>query len=153
MIANPTSDGGIEHTTARFRTPSKWLEMSRAGETILFPPQYFLLHLLEPFLSPENVPNAADTKNLVRQREMVLDFVKTGDPPWTEKCISPIGLLWKQADGRAALGLDKPGPELEGSGRRGDDERVVLVQFRKEGPRKVEVAWKKDVFKEEREKL
>ena len=84
---------------------------------------------------------------------MVLDFVKTGDPPWTEKCISPIGLLWKQADGRAALGLDKPGPELEGSGRRGDDERVVLVQFRKEGPRKVEVAWKKDVFKEEREKL
>ena len=81
---------------------------------------------------------------------MLMDFVKSGDPPWTEKCISPQGLLWKQADGRAALGLDKPGLELEGSARRGDSERVVLVEFRKDGPRKVEVAWKKDIMQEER---
>ena len=151
LIPTPTSDGGIEHTAARFLPPSKWLSMSRAGEIILFPPQFFLLHLLSPFLSPENVPTVLDPEELSRQREAVVDFVKSGDPPWGEKCMSPIGLFWKGSDGRAVLGLDKPGLELEGSGRRGDVERVVLVDFRKEGPREVEVAWKKDVFKEERE--
>ncbi|MCJ1476267.1 hypothetical protein MMC13_004933 [Lambiella insularis] len=151
MIADPTSDGGIEHTTARFLPPSKWLEMSRAGEIILFPPQFLLLHLLAPFLSPENVPATTDPAELARQRQRVVEFVNSGDPPWTQKCISPIGLLWKQGDGRAVLGLDKPGVELEGSNRRGDDERVVLVDFRKEGPRKVEVKWKRDVFREERD--
>lgn len=151
LIPTPTSDGGIEHTAARFLPPSKWLSMSRAGEIILFPPQFFLLHLLSPFLSPENIPTVLDPGELARQREAVVDFVKSGDPPWGEKCMSPIGLFWKGSDGRAVLGLDKPGPELERSGRRGDPERVVLVEFRKEGPRKVEVAWKKDVFKGERE--
>ncbi|SLM33904.1 NUDIX hydrolase domain-like [Lasallia pustulata] len=151
LIPTPTSDGGIEHTAARFLPPSKWLSMSQAGEIILFPPQFFLLHLLSPFLSPEDVPTVLDPEGLSRQREVVLNFVKSGDPPWGEKCMSPIGLFWKESDGRAVLGLDKPGPELEGSGKRGDAERVVLVDFRKEGPRKVEVAWKKDVFQSERE--
>lgn len=54
-------------------------------------------------------------------------------------------------DGRAVLGLDKPGPELEGSGRNGERERVVLVDFAKTGPRKVEVVWRKDVFDGERD--
>ncbi len=80
-----------------------------------------------------------------------MDFVNTGDPPWGEKCISPSGILWKQGDGRAVLALDKPGPELEGSGRRGDADRVVLVRFNKEGPRELDVAWKKDIIREERE--
>ena len=151
LIPNPTSDGGIEHTAARFLPPSQWLSMSRSGEIILFPPQYFLLHLLAPFLSPENGPNIIDHTELGKQRERVMDFVKSGDPPWTEKCMSPTALLWKQSDGRAVLGLDKPGLELEGSGRKGDLERVILVDFRKEGPRKVEVAWKSDIFQQERD--
>ena len=150
VIPTPTSDGGIEHTAARFLPPSKWLSMARAGEIILFPPQFFLLHLLSPFLSPENIPTVLEPGELSRQREAVIEFVKSGDPPWGEKCVSPTGLFWKDTDGRAVLGLDKPGPELEGTNRRGDTERVVLVEFTKEGPRKVEVAWKKDVFREER---
>ncbi|MCJ1403850.1 hypothetical protein MMC11_007073 [Xylographa trunciseda] len=150
MIANPTADGGIEHTTARFLPPSKWLDMSRAGEIILFPPQFFLLHLLAPFLSSGNQGESTSTDELARQRERVMDFVKSGDPPWTDKCMSPIGLLWTKGDGRAALGLDKPGLELKGSGRRGDEERVVLVEFGRGGPRRVEVAWRKDVLREER---
>ena len=60
-------------------------------------------------------------------------------------------ILKKSSDGRVAMGLDKPGPELEGSGRRGEKERVVLVNFKKEGPRELEVLWRKDVFREERE--
>ena len=82
-----------------------------------------------------------------------MDFLKSEDPPWTDKCISPISLMRKRTDGRVVLGLDKPGPELEGTGRRGDAERVVLVEFKKEGPRKVEVAWRKDIFRDEREGL
>lgn len=53
-------------------------------------------------------------------------------------------------DGRSVLGLDHPGPELERSGRGGDGERVVLVRFRKEGPRDVEVRFRKEVLEEER---
>jgi len=151
IIPTPTSDGGLEHTAARFLPPSAWLSMARSGEIILFPPQFFLLHLLSPFLSPENVPNVIGPQELARQRDALMDFVNTGDPPWGEKCISPSGILWKQGDGRAVLALDKPGPELEGSGRRGDADRVVLVRFNKEGPRELDVAWKKDIIREERE--
>ena len=151
MIPSPTSDGGKEHTTARFLPASKWLSLCRSGKIILFPPQFFLLHLLDPFLCPGNVPNLTDVKELARQRERLMAFVKSGNPPWTEKCISPNAMLWKKSDGRAALSLDKPGLELEGSGRKGDDERVVIVQFGKEGPRNLEVAWKKDILEQERQ--
>ncbi|MCJ1383550.1 hypothetical protein MMC17_006664 [Xylographa soralifera] len=150
MIAHPTSDGGIEHTTARFLPPSKWLDMARAGEVILFPPQFFLLHLLAPFFAPENGGGSLSADELAQQRQRVVEFVASGDPPWTDKCMSPTGLLWKKGDGRVALGLDKPGLELEGRGRRGDEERVVLVEFGKGGPRRVEVAWRADVFRAER---
>ena len=150
MIPSPTSDGGKEHTTARFLSASNWLSLSRSEKIILFPPQFFLLHLLDSFLCPENVPNLTDVKELARQREKLMEFIELGNPPWTEKCISPIAMLWKISDGRAALSLDKPGLELEGSERKGDDERVVIVQFGKEGPRRLEVEWKKDVLEQER---
>lgn len=83
-----------------------------------------------------------------------MEFVKTGDPPWGQKCISPTTMALPNGkgreDGRVVLALDGPGPELEGR-RRGERERVVLVEFKKEGPRRVEVRWRKDVLVEERE--
>lgn len=57
----------------------------------------------------------------------------------------------RRADGRLVLGLDKPGKELAGTQRGGDWERVVLVSFRKEGPRDVEVRGREEVLREERE--
>lgn len=73
----------------------------------------------------------------------MLDFVGTSNPPWGEKCISPTALAMpggkRREDGRVALGLDKPGPELAGTGRKGESDHVVLVEFKKEGPRRVEV--------------
>lgn len=69
---------------------------------------------------------------------------------WGEKVMSPIGLSMT-ADGRSVLGLDKPGVELEGSERRGDERRVVLVRFVKEGPREVEVRERREVLEEIRE--
>jgi len=145
-IPIPTHDGGIEHTAARFATASEWLELARREKIILFPPQFLLLYLIEPFLSPP----AQSREQLQKQRESLREFLHSGDPPWTEKCISPIQLMKRKSDGRAVLSLDKPGYELEGTQRRGDAERVVLVEFRKEGPRKVEVAWRRDVLEEER---
>ena len=69
---------------------------------------------------------------------------------WADKCMSPVGLLMRKSDGRSVLALDKPGPELKDSGRRGDEKRVVLVKFSKEGPRNVEVRLRQDVLDEEK---
>ena len=157
-IPTPTHDGGIEHTAARFLPPATWLEMANRDEIILFPPQYFLLHLIAPFLSPVHAPTPMEPGELSRQRGALLEFVKRGggETPWAEKVISPEVVLKTRrggyGDGRLVLGLDKPGPELKGSGRKGDAERVVYVDFRKEGPRRVEVRMKTDAFKDEREK-
>lgn len=69
---------------------------------------------------------------------------------WAEKCMSPTGLLMRKSDGRSVLALDRPGPEVEESGRRGDEKRVVLVKFTKAGPKDVEVRLRQDVLDEER---
>ncbi len=117
---------------------------------MLFPLQYFLLHLISPFLSPEKVSENTDNGELERQRGALREFLNTGDPRWGEKCIGPVSLIGKSEDGRTVLSLEKPGFELDGTARRGDSERVVLVKFSKEGPRNVAVAWKEDVLKRER---
>ena len=157
VIPTPTSDGGKEHTAARFLPPSTWLRLARSGRIIMFPPQFFLLHLLSPFLSPHNPSKNTPLPShdeLQAQRKKLLAFLKTGDPSWGEMCISPTQLALpgggKRADGRVVLGLDKPGPELKGK-RRGESEHVVLVEFKKEGPRRVDVGLKKNVLKESRE--
>ena len=69
------------------------------------------------------------------------EFVYSGSPPWTEKCISPKMMKMRE-DGRAVLALDHPGPELKGSERRGESERVIMVRFKKGEAREVDVAWR-----------
>ena len=65
--------------------------------------------------------------------------------------MSPTGLMMRKSDGRSVLALDKPGPELKGSGRGGDARRVVLVRFSKEGPRDVDVRERAEGVAEEKE--
>ena len=72
---------------------------------------------------------------------------------WAEKVICPMGLCIGKSDGKSVLALDKPGPELSDSGRAGDTERVVLVNFRKEGPRYLEIRDRYEVLSEERRPL
>lgn len=81
----------------------------------------------------------------MKQRASVLAFLNTSNPPWGEKCISPIQIgVWK--DGRNILGLDHPGSAaLVEEGRKGEYERVVLTRFSKAGPREVEVRWRNEV--------
>lgn len=148
-IQIPTSDGGVEITEATFLTASEWLRKAGRGEIILFPPQYLLLHLAAQFLDKE--PRPLDSvEEMGRRRRELVEFVHSGSPPWTDKCISPK-MLKIASDGRAALALDHPGPELNGTNRRGDSDRVVLVQFVKGSARRVDVRWKKDVLAEDRE--
>lgn len=148
-IQVPTSDGGIEVTEAQFLPASEWLRRAKRGEIILFPPQFLLLHLVSGFLDQEP-RSSASAEEMEKRRAALVEFVHTGTPAWTDKCISPK-MMKMSEDGRAVLALDEPGPELKGSNRRGESERVVLVRFKKGSAREVNVAWKKDVFREGRE--
>ncbi|KAK4135901.1 hypothetical protein BT67DRAFT_419195 [Trichocladium antarcticum] len=176
-IITPTHDGGLEHTAATFDTAQNWLARARSNDIILFPPQFYLLHLVAAFLTP---PSQTPTQQQQQQQQQqqkeayqtqraaLLTFLRAAptppkpssqptDPdktraiPWSEKVMSPAALFVRQRDGRLVLGLDRPGTELRGSGRGGDWDRVMLVHFRKEGPRDVEVRGREEVLREERE--
>ncbi|KAF4217394.1 hypothetical protein CNMCM8980_003838 [Aspergillus fumigatiaffinis] len=146
-IQVPTSDGGVEITEAMFLPAAEWLRTAQSGEIIMFPPQFLLLHLVSQFLDKE--PRAtASLEDLRNRRAELVKFAHSGTPPWTEKCISPK-MLKMSSDGRAVLALDHPGPELEGTNRAGEPDRVVYVQFKQGAARKLDVRWKKDVFAEQ----
>ncbi len=168
LIPTPTHDGGLEHTAATFDNPHAWLAQARSGAIILFPPQYYLLTLVSQFLPlpATTTTNPPTPEACQAQRAALLTFLSTPQSPptsaaaekagthaitWADKVMSPAALLTRKADGRIVLGLDKPGPELKGSGRGGDWERVVLVRFGKDGPREVEVRGRGEVLEEERE--
>lgn len=161
MIPTPTHDGGLEHTAATFDNVHTWLAQARAGSITLFPPQFYLLHLLSSFLpAPDHPHHQHQTKewttaDYAAQRAAIVQFIKTTPTaapsaadrfgthliPWADKVISPEPLPLPQggADKRTVLRLDRPGPELKGSGRGGDWSRVVRVTFEKGTVRDVEV--------------
>lgn len=160
----PTPDG-TEITTSVFEDASTWLGRQKRGEVILFPPQAFLLTLISQFCSgpPPSSSNDDATTHYQSQRKALLEFLHktptathpkamkqaTSAISWADKVISPVTAL-VCPDGRVVLGLEKPGPELKGSGRGGDWERVVLVRFDKGTATEVEVRLREDVFDEER---
>ncbi|KUL87198.1 hypothetical protein ZTR_05636 [Talaromyces verruculosus] len=146
----PTSDGGVEINEARFLTASNWLRQAQSGEIILYPPQFLLLSIVAQFL--DQSPSTSTATEKQARRKELLDFVYSGNPPWTDKFVCPRSLQLLD-DQRAVLALDHPGPELDSSGKKGDDERVILVKFGKDGPRNVDVRWKRDVLREEKSSL
>ncbi|GAB7365125.1 hypothetical protein MBLNU230_g6214t1 [Neophaeotheca triangularis] len=159
-IPTPTHDGGVEHTHARFLPASAWLRLAQEGRVILFPPQFFLLHHVAQFF--DNLPSPTAYASLTRdpverdeleaRRKRLIDFVNGGQPPWTEKCISPVVQAsrdgGKREDGRVVLGLNRPFPEAEiaDSKRAGVKDQVVLVDFKKEGPRRLMVVSREEAM-------
>jgi len=140
QVQEPTSDGGIEILEARFLPATEWLRLARMGEIIMLAPQVLLLTFVGHFLDqPESQLQASTTR-----RSELLKFIYSGNPPWTCKyiCPRPIGQV---ADGRGIFALDHAGPELEGSDKKGEPDRVVLYRATKEGPREVEIRWGRDV--------
>ena len=152
----PTPDGGVEHTAAQFLYPQEWLDLSLSGEIVLYPPQFFLLHLIAAYLQPSS--SSKDDlliSELQAQREKLLHFVKTdGDPPWGEKCISPNPIKKIENGKYLIMGMADVGPELEGTHRRGDTERVLRVELTDEiergrkRPSPQEVVWRRDMLPE-----
>lgn len=160
-IPVPTTDGGLEHTHARFLPASVWLRLAQEGRIILFPPQFFLLHQVAQHF--DNLPSPTAYGSISRQplpreeleirRKRLVEFVKSGNPPWTEMCISPTVLPprdgKRRTDQRVVLALNRPGPELEALnvGRRGVANECVLVDFRKEGPRRLAVISREEAMR------
>ena len=170
VIPNPTHDGGIEHTAARFLPPNKWLDLARQNRIILFPPQFFLTLMLAPYLSATVTSPSSpipSPQHLALERERLLDFLAKPrifegeqEVSFADACISPI-VLGKGAYGdkaqdgvggvdkhTAVLLLDAPGAEVEkqGQGRRGIREWVVTTKFKGEGPRDVDVRRREEVL-------
>ncbi|KAM5384426.1 hypothetical protein ACJZ2D_001462 [Fusarium nematophilum] len=160
----PTPDNGIEHTAALFAPAQTFLSRAAANSIILFPPQAYLLTLVASiFTGPSGSLEEGPLQNAA-QRKRLLNFLgrvptaetdkgkghRTALIPWGDKVMSPHNLFIREDDKRVVLGLDKPGPELKGSERGGDWERVVLVNFGKGGPTNVEVRRREDVLEEER---
>lgn len=145
-------DGGLEHTAAQWDTVSSWLERSHRGDIIVYEPQIFLLTMLSQYLTGSG--------NYAAEREALLKFIDhipTGRTPhptaqisWRDKVIGPYHLPVQLSGGRVALALEDPGPELEGSGRGGDYDRVVVVNTADEGPRQSKVVSRAEVEAEGR---
>ncbi|PFH61383.1 hypothetical protein XA68_17495 [Ophiocordyceps unilateralis] len=112
---SPSSDGGKENTAVTFCSPTTILSRVATGQAIVFPPQYYLLHLLSDHV--EATSPAEGRKRLLTDlphNDMVI-------------CPRPMG---KRPDGRLILALDDPGvSELRASGRKGDTRRILLVDF------------------------
>ncbi|EER43003.1 40S ribosomal protein S21 [Histoplasma capsulatum var. duboisii H88] len=143
-VQAPTSDGGLEITEARFLPASEWLRLAKNGDVIMFPPQAFLLSFVAQFLErPGESATAVSKEESTRRRAELVGFVHSGSPPWTDKFISPT-TIGHATDGRSILRLDYVGPELQGSAKKGEPDRVVLVRFCKEGPREVETSTTKN---------
>ena len=149
----PSTDGGIEHTTASFLHPSAWLSLAESGSIILFPPQFYLLHFLSQFFVNHDRANISHPTEIRRQRASAMEALKTGSPSLGDRCISPYRLFVRKSDGTSVLGLDRPGFELKGSERRGDNQRVILVKSGKEGPRQLAMRWRDDVLRDETSEL
>ncbi|KAH9894493.1 hypothetical protein F4778DRAFT_783923 [Xylariomycetidae sp. FL2044] len=164
----PTPDGGAEIMSARFDEAANWLERQRRDKAILFPPQYFLLSLMSQFMTgpPKGSSSPSEAMEHYRgQREKLRGFLDTvptatetkavrhhtSQIPWADKAISPVVLGIMPGDKRTILGLDKPGPELKGSKRGGDWERVVLADFRKGSVKNVEIRNREQVLAHVRE--
>lgn len=149
----------VETMAPEYRTAKEWLSAAKTGEVILFPPQFFLLHLISQFLDLEppntqsgDVYGKISAAEIVARRRKLYDFITTDEnPPWKDKFISPMG-KGQAADGRQILHLTNGSPELKDSELKGDESRVVLVAFQKGGPRQLEVRFAKDVFEEARRK-
>ena len=162
----PTPDGGVEHNAAQFQYAQEWVEQSLRKGVLLFPPQFFLTSIVAGFLKPLAGRSSGDqsqeesTEELQQQRQRFLKFVQEDDnPPWGEKCISPDPARREEHGKYLIMGLANAGPELQGTGRRGETKRIIRVELEKEiergrrRPHAVEVMWKTSSGQAEKSKL
>lgn len=78
-----------------------------------------------------------------------MEFIESGDPPWGEKCISTLSIF--RDEKREIFALDSPGPELQGTNRKGDSERIIVrnVESADNKMPALEVFLRQDFYSEE----
>lgn len=127
----PTGDGGIEILSTRFMAPHVALDAAKRQEIVLFPPQFYLISALLPFL--EQSTGLEDHVAKLRRRKLV----RFAEGEFGQMTVEPH-VLKKLSDGRVVMGL----------GPNGDQENVVIAQVAKKGePRGLELLKKHDVAK------
>ncbi|KAJ2895022.1 hypothetical protein MKZ38_006977 [Zalerion maritima] len=163
ILPTPDGDGGVEHTAATFAPAGTWLSKARRGEIILMPPQAYLLHLVHTlFHGPfDGLPYSRPLTDMQEQRARLLEWIdmtptasgssgKEGAMiPWKDKIMSPVMSFRRTYDKKVVLALDGVARELKE--RKGDPDRVVLVNFEKGDARQVEVRMRDQVVREEKE--
>lgn len=127
----PTDDGGIEIVSTRFMAPQLALDAAKRDEIVLFPPQFYLISMLLPFL--EQSAGLEDHVAKLRRKRLVR-FAK-GD--FGKMTVEPH-VLRKLSDRRVLMGL----------GPNGDKDSFVIVQIAEKGePRGLKLLRKHDVSK------
>lgn len=127
----PTDDGGIEILSTKFMAPQLALDAAKRDQIVLFPPQFYLISTLLPFL--EQSTGLEDHVVKLRRKQLVR-FAKGNFGKMT---VEPH-ILRKLSDGRVLMGL----------GPNGDKDSFVIVQIAKKGePRGLELLKKHDVAK------
>lgn len=127
----PTDDGGIEILSTRFITPNAALEAAKKAEIVFFPPQFYLISKLLPFLG-ESTGLEDHVAKLGRKQ-----LVRFAEGEFGQMTIEPHPLK-KLSDGRMIMGL----------GPNGDQESVVVIQLAKKGePRGLDLLKMSDVAK------
>lgn len=152
----PQHDGGLEHTAIEFASAPEWVRRGRSGEVIMYEPQAFILGVLSEFLTGPSSDGEAD---YAAQRAALSSFIwampsgktehYTAKIPWSDKVFCPVS-VGATAGGKELLVMDPAGPELEGTGRGGDYDRVVVVNDWVTSSRNIEVRMRDDVLAEER---
>jgi len=122
----PSHDGGVEVLSTKSLTPTRALEMLRAGEMALFPPQLYLITRIEEFLSGDN-----------------------GVKKVLEMAYGEFGAMVMEPHLIRVLGDRKR--MVMGLGEKGDKEWAVVIEVPKDGkkgePRGAELVRRKDVAK------
>ncbi|GMK55507.1 hypothetical protein CspeluHIS016_0205630 [Cutaneotrichosporon spelunceum] len=137
---DPEDDGGLEHTEAEMAPPGVWLARALAGDVTLYEPQAFILALLAQFLTGPGdyaAQRAALSSWLWRFPTGKTEHF-TARIPWADKVFCPVS-VGTTASGKEVLTMEPAGPELEGQGRGGDYDRVVLVNNWVTSSRNIEV--------------
>ncbi|CUS14563.1 unnamed protein product [Tuber aestivum] len=104
----PSHDGGVEVLSAKYLTPSRALQMSKDGELVFSPPQFYLVRRIEEFVSVDNGGE--------RGRRKVLEMA---DGEFGTMVMEPHPIRLLDGGKRVAMGL----------GERGDKEWAVVIEI------------------------
>ncbi|RPB03118.1 hypothetical protein L873DRAFT_1826439 [Choiromyces venosus 120613-1] len=120
----PMHDGRVEILSAKYLTPQRALEMSRNGEIVFFPPQFYLVRRIGEFLSVDGGGEEGRRK-----------VVEMADGEFGAMVIEPHPIRLLDGGKRVVIGLGERGDkewavviEMPGSGKKGEPKGAELVR-------------------------